>query len=93
MRGVLVQQKVSKAIIDEFLDTMTDDQKEESDELAYTSIILHLSDQVSRKVGKHDTAKALWDELKKLYLPKSLPNKLFLLEKFFSFRIDPTRDL
>lgn len=93
MRGVLVQQKVSKAITDEFPDTMTDDQKEESDELAYTSIILHLSDQVLRKVGKHDTAKALWDELEKLYIPKSLPNKLFLLEKFFSFRIDPTRDL
>lgn len=72
---------------------MANDQKNEADELAYTTIILHLFDQVLRKVGKHDNAKALWDELEKLYLIKSSPNKLFLLENFFSFRIDPARDL
>ncbi|CAI9772568.1 unnamed protein product [Fraxinus pennsylvanica] len=48
--GILVQQKVSKAITGDFPATMTRDQRTESDELAYTSIILHLSDQVLRKV-------------------------------------------
>lgn len=93
MRGVLVQQKVSKAITGEFPATMTDDQRLESDELAYTSIILHLSDQVLRKVGKLDSAKALWDKLEEQYMSKSLPNKLFLLERFFSFKIDMSKDL
>lgn len=88
MRGVLVQQKVSKAITAEFLETMTDDQKKEANELAYTTIILHLSDQVLRKVGKKDTTKELWERLEELYLAKSLPNKLFFLERFFSFKID-----
>lgn len=46
MRGVLVQRKVLKAIIGEFPETITADQKIESDELAYTSIILHFSNQV-----------------------------------------------
>lgn len=46
-----------------------------------------------RKVGKLEIAKALWEKLEELYLVKSLPNKLFLLERFFSFKIDPTKDL
>lgn len=43
MRRVLVQQKVSKAITREFPKTMTQEQRTKSDDLAYTSIILHLS--------------------------------------------------
>lgn len=68
MKGLLVQQKVSK------VEAMTTDQRNEADELVYTSIILHLPDQVLRKVGKHNDAKKLWEELEKLYLVKSLPN-------------------
>lgn len=93
MRGVLVQQKVVKAITGEYPATMTDEQKSESDELAYTSIILHLSDQVLRKIGKQDSAKDLWEKLEEQYMSKSLPNKLFLLERFFSFKIDMSKDL
>lgn len=62
MKEILVKQKVSKAIIVELPKTMTIYQlkiKNEVDELAYTSTILHLSDQVLRKVDKLDTAKAL----------------------------------
>ncbi|KAL2533326.1 Integrase catalytic domain-containing protein [Abeliophyllum distichum] len=50
MKGILVQQKVSKAINKSFPDTMSDDQRVEVDELAYTSIILHLSDSVLEKI-------------------------------------------
>ncbi|KAL2512555.1 CCHC-type domain-containing protein [Abeliophyllum distichum] len=49
--------------------------------------------QVLRKVGKLDSTKLLWEKLEELYLVKSLPNKLFLLEKFFSFKIDSSKDL
>lgn len=52
MRVVLVQQIISKAIIQEFLNNMTDDQKTKADEPVYTSIILHFSNQVLRKIRK-----------------------------------------
>ncbi|KAL2505571.1 Reverse transcriptase Ty1/copia-type domain-containing protein [Abeliophyllum distichum] len=50
MRDVLVQQKVAKAIKGMYPETMYDDQQAIADELAYISIILHLSDQVLRKM-------------------------------------------
>lgn len=93
MKGIIVQQKVSKAIDDSFSETLTAAEKENLDELAYTSIILHLSDAVLRKVGKLKTTKELWEKLQSLYLLKSTPNKLYLLERFFSFKMDPSKDL
>lgn len=45
------------------------------------------------KVDKPDTAKGLQNKLEEFYLVKSLPNKLFLLIFFSSFRIDPSKDL
>ena len=93
IQGILVQQKVSKAIDGKYPEGTKEEQKLEADELAYTSIILHLSDLVLRKVGKLDTTKALWEKLKKLYVKKSTPKKLYLLENFFSFKIDPSKDL
>lgn len=35
----------------------------------------------------------MWDKLEELYLVKSLPNKLLILERFFSFKVDLYRDL
>ena len=93
MKGILVQQKVSKAIDDRYPEGNKEEQKLEADELAYTSIILHLSDSVLRKMGKLDATKTLWEKLEKLYVKKSTPNKLYLLENFFSFKIDPSKDL
>ena len=84
MKGILVQQKVSKAIDGKYPENTSTGRKLEIDELAYTSIILHLSNSVLRKVGKLDTTKALWEKLEKLYVKKSTPNKLYLLE-FFQF--------
>lgn len=40
---------------------MTVDQRNKVDERAYTSIILHLFNQVLGKVEKLDTARAMWD--------------------------------
>ena len=93
MKGILVQQKISKALDGKYPETYTTEQKTEADELTYTSIILHLYDSVLRKVGKLDSTKELWEKLEKLYVKKSTPNKLFLLENFFSFKIDSSRDL
>jgi len=48
---------------------------------------------VLTKVEKLYTTKALREKLEKLYVKKSTPNKLYLLEKNFSFNIDPSKDL
>ncbi|KAL0290839.1 UNVERIFIED_CONTAM: hypothetical protein Sangu_2558700 [Sesamum angustifolium] len=74
MKGILIQQKVFKAIDGKYADTVSDDKKLENDEYAYSSIILNLSDSVIRKVGKQESAKELWKKLEELYTETSLPN-------------------
>ncbi|KAL2237841.1 UNVERIFIED_CONTAM: hypothetical protein Sindi_0975800, partial [Sesamum indicum] len=65
----------------------------ENDEYAYSSIILNLSDSILRKVGKQNSARDLWKELEELYTETSLPSKLFLLEKFFRYKLDLFKDI
>ncbi|KAK4386047.1 hypothetical protein Sango_2475300 [Sesamum angolense] len=55
MKGILIQQKVFKAIDGKYADTVSDDKKLENDEYAYSSIILNLSDSVIRKVDTNLT--------------------------------------
>ncbi|KAL0298095.1 UNVERIFIED_CONTAM: hypothetical protein Sangu_3161700 [Sesamum angustifolium] len=74
MKGILIQQKVFKAIDGKYADTVSDDKKLENDEYAYSSIFLNLSDSVIRKVGKQESAKELWNKLEELYTETSLPN-------------------
>ncbi|KAL0345393.1 UNVERIFIED_CONTAM: hypothetical protein Sradi_4370600 [Sesamum radiatum] len=64
-----------------------------NDEFAYSSIILNLSNSVIRKVGKLETAKELWDRLEELFTETSLPSKLFLLEKFFRYKLDLSKNI
>ncbi|KAK4390103.1 hypothetical protein Sango_2073600, partial [Sesamum angolense] len=73
MKGILIQQKVFKAIDGKYADNVSD-KKLENDEYAYSSIILNLSDSVIRKVGKQVSAKMLWDKLEELYTETSLPS-------------------
>ncbi|KAL0375810.1 UNVERIFIED_CONTAM: putative disease resistance protein [Sesamum calycinum] len=93
MKGILIQQKVFKAIDGKYADNVSDDKKLENDEYAYSSIILNLSDSVIRKVGKQSSAKMLWDKLEELYTETSLPSKLFLLEKFFRYKLDMSKNI
>ncbi|KAL2253784.1 UNVERIFIED_CONTAM: Retrovirus-related Pol polyprotein from transposon TNT 1-94 [Sesamum indicum] len=93
MKGILIQQKVFKAIDGRYVETISEEKKQENDEFAYSSIILNLSDTVLRKVGKLESSKALWDKLEELYTEISLPNKLFLLEKFFRYKLDLSKNI
>ncbi|CAH9068092.1 unnamed protein product [Cuscuta europaea] len=65
----------------------------EMSETACSTIYLNLTDSVLRKVGIFESAKALWEKLDSLYIDTPLPGKLFLLEKFFRFRLDLTKDI
>ncbi|KAL2235906.1 UNVERIFIED_CONTAM: Retrovirus-related Pol polyprotein from transposon TNT 1-94 [Sesamum indicum] len=93
MKGILIQQKVFKAIDGKYVENISEEKKQENDEFAYSSIVLNLSDTVLRKVGKLDSSKALWDKLEELYTEISLPNKLFLLEKFFRYKLDLSKNI
>ncbi|KAL2512990.1 Retrovirus-related Pol polyprotein from transposon TNT 1-94 [Abeliophyllum distichum] len=65
MRAILVQQRVSKAPDDP--KTFPDDLKQKPseiddiNEIAHSSIILHLSDNIVRQVDNSKTAREIWD--------------------------------
>ncbi|KAL0320497.1 UNVERIFIED_CONTAM: hypothetical protein Sradi_5311200 [Sesamum radiatum] len=93
MKGILIQQKVFKAISDKYPENISEEKILENDEYAYSSIILNLSDSVIRKVGKQKSAKELWKKLEELYTETSLPTKLFLLEKLFKYKLDLSKNI
>ncbi|KAL0455731.1 UNVERIFIED_CONTAM: hypothetical protein Slati_0912300 [Sesamum latifolium] len=93
IKGILIQQKVFKAIDGKYSENISDEKHLENDEFAYSSIILNLSDTVIRKVGNLTTAKELWDKLEELYTESPLPSKLFLLEKFFKYKLDVSKTI
>ncbi|KAL0355352.1 UNVERIFIED_CONTAM: hypothetical protein Sradi_3982100 [Sesamum radiatum] len=93
IKGILIQQRVFKAIDGKYPENISEEKQLENDEFAYSSIILNLSDSVIRKRGNHSSAKELWDKLDELYTESSLPSKLFLLEKFFRYKLDASKNI
>ena len=93
MKAVLVQQKVAKAIDNTYTAGLSNDKKKEMDEIALSKIILHLSDSVLRKVDDMHTTSAMWKKLEELYPVRSLLDRILLLEQFFGFKMDTSKDL
>lgn len=58
------------------------------EEIAYGTIILNLSDNVLRQVFDLETAYKIWKKLDDIFLMKDLPNKTYLREKFFTYKMD-----
>lgn len=73
---------------------LTEADKEEMREIAHSSIILHLSNNLPRRVGKIEKlTDILWAKLEELYMPKSLSTKIYLKKQFFGFKMDPSKNL
>ncbi|GJR12409.1 retrovirus-related pol polyprotein from transposon TNT 1-94 [Tanacetum coccineum] len=53
------------------------------DEKAHSTILLSLSDEVLYEVADEETAAGVWKKLEKLYMTKSLTNKLLLKQRLF----------
>ena len=51
----------------------------EQEEKAHSLILLSLSDEVLYEVANEETASGLWLKLEKLYMTKSIYNKLFMI--------------
>lgn len=67
--------------------------KLEKDERAKDMIILNISNQVLRKIKHCTTAASMWTLLEKLYMSKSLPNKIFVQSQFYTFKCDSTKTI
>lgn len=93
--AMLVHQKVAKALDKPktLPETLIAEKRAEMDEIAFSLIILHLRDNVFRQVDEEKTAAELWAKLDKLFISKSLSNKIYLKEKFFGYRMDSSKSL
>ena len=75
MRAILVQQKCTRALGGEkdLPEKLSQKENEDMMELAYSTIILNLVDNVLRKVEKEYTAANIWLKLESLYMTKFVP--------------------
>ena len=86
--ALLGQQKAHEALLDhlELLETLTTSQKEEMELNAYGTLILNLGDSVIKQVLEEETSYKIWKKLESLHATKDLPNKMYLREKFFTYK-------
>ena len=75
------------------LETMKDDDWEELELKCVSTIRLCITDNIINNVMDEDEASALWEKLKKLYLAKSLTNKLHLKRQLYRLKMEEGRNL
>ena len=54
---------------------------------ARSTIVLSVTDRVLRKIKKEQTAAAMISALDKLYMSKALPNRIYLKQKLYGFKM------
>ena len=57
------------------------------EEMAFSTILLCLADEIIIEVSDEKTAASLWQKLESLYMTKSLTNKLLLKQRLFALRM------
>ena len=65
--------------------------KSEKAEKAMNMIILNLGDHVMRKLEEYTTAATIWSALERFYNSKTLPNRIHLQHKFYTFKMIDTK--
>ncbi|XP_038885928.1 uncharacterized protein LOC120076236 [Benincasa hispida] len=95
IKVVLRKQKALLAITDpaKYPKILFKAEKETIESNAYGTIVLNVIDSVLRQIVDRPTAYALWNKLNDIYLNKDLPNKAFLRERFFTYKMDPAKSL
>ena len=90
VKDILVQQGLAKALKgkDAKPETMKDDDWEELMMKCVSTIRLCIADNIINNVMDEDSASALWEKLEKLYLAKSLTNKLHLKRQLYRLKMD-----
>lgn len=55
--------------------------------------MLSLSDQILREVVKEKSACDMWTKLDQLYMTKALPNRIYLKQRFYGFKMDENKTI
>ena len=89
MHDLLVQQGVAKALMGKSKQpyNITDDEWDEMDERAVSAIRLCLADDVLFNIVLETTLAGLWTKLEKLYMTKSLTNRILLKRQLYGLRV------
>ena len=90
VKDVLVQQGLAKALNgkNKKPESMNDDEFEELDARCASTIRLYVADNIINNViDEEDSAADLWKKLEKLYLAKSLSNKLHLKRQLYALKM------
>ncbi|GJW07978.1 retrovirus-related pol polyprotein from transposon TNT 1-94 [Tanacetum coccineum] len=87
VRALLKQQGIWAPLAGPKPVDMTDAKYKSQDEKAHSTILLSLSDEVLHEVVDQETTVDVWKKLEKLYMTKSLTNKLLLKQRLFSLRM------
>ena len=70
-----------------------DPMKSMKDKRVRSLIQMSLSDQIIRKVMKETSALGIWKALERDYQTKSLPNRIYLKQRFASYRKDEQKSI
>ncbi|KAG7636059.1 Transposon En/Spm-like [Arabidopsis thaliana x Arabidopsis arenosa] len=68
-------------------------EKMEKSEHAMNVIIVHVGDVVLRKIDHCKSVAEMWETLNKLYMETSLPNRIYVELKFYSFKMNDTMSI
>uniref|UniRef100_A0A2N9GEX0 Integrase catalytic domain-containing protein n=1 Tax=Fagus sylvatica TaxID=28930 RepID=A0A2N9GEX0_FAGSY len=95
VKDLLVQQGLVKALYGKTKrpEKMTDDEWEELDMKAVSTIWLLLADEVMYDVMEENSTTGIWLNLEKRYMSKSLTNKLHLKQKLYGLKMTEGADL
>jgi transposase InsO family protein len=95
VKDLLVQQGLVKALYGKTKkpEKMTDDEWEELDMKAVSTIRLLLADEVMYDVMEENSTAGIWLNLEKRYMSKSLTNKLHLKQKLYGLKMTKGADL
>ena len=67
--------------------------KLEKDDRARDMIILNISNHVLWKIKHCVMAASMWSLLERLYMSKSLPNRIFVQSQFYTFKCDGSKTI
>ena len=72
---------------------LSEREKSEILKKARNTILLSLNDQILRKVIKESTAIGMCSKLEQLFMTKTLPNRIYLKQRFYGFKMDEAKSI
>ncbi|KAK2965970.1 hypothetical protein RJ640_018325 [Escallonia rubra] len=93
VKDILVQQGLLKPLLGNKPETMDQDDWEELQAKAVSTIRLNLASKVKYQVLTETSPTALWQKWEKIYMSKSLSNRLYLKKDLYQLRMDEGSDL